>query len=193
MLQRVGLCAGSQLGGCPAYERAARALGEELARRGVGLVYAGAESGLMAVVAETVRARGGEVVGVLAPAERPCGGTAGPPTHQDETDSARECVRRMIALADGIVVLPGGCGTFAELFLLLFGNQFGVRAKPLGLLNVGGYFAPLLLLLAQIQREGFTAHGGIRGAFAAQDAPALLDSLATAASGRPADDKESVS
>jgi uncharacterized protein (TIGR00730 family) len=147
----------------------------------------------MAVVAKTVRARGGEVWGVHAHLGRPCGGQQGPATQLYRVGSPRERTELLSELADGIVALPGGLGTFDELFTLLNGSQASADAKPIGLLNTGGDFAPLLLLLAQACQEGFIASERMRCMRSGQDAPTLLDALFATATDMLADYKEVVS
>ncbi|MBV9691854.1 MAG: TIGR00730 family Rossman fold protein [Ktedonobacteraceae bacterium] len=162
-MRRICVFAGSSVGKRSEYQQAAHALGEELVARGLGVVYGGASVGLMGVVANTVLAGGGEVIGVL-----PRGLFRREIAHWNLTElhevgSMHERKALMADLADGFVVLPGGFGTFDELFEITTWSQLGLHAKPIGLLNVANYFEPLLALIAHAIREGFIPafHGGV--------------------------------
>lgn len=176
-MRRICVLAGSRLGSRPEYERAAHTLGRELARRGLGLVYAGGDAGLMAVVAKAATTPGGEVIGVVARSGQACGGQRGPMTRLYEVGSAQERTALMVELADATVALPGGWGTFDELFTLTDWPQLGPHPKPVGLLDVEGFYAPLLWQISLASHEGFIATGRVPPLFAASSAPELLDSL----------------
>jgi len=137
------------------YEEAARALGHELATRGLGLVYGGASVGLMGVIADAVLAEGGEVVGVLPRGlfKREVGHAHLTKLHM--VNSMHERKALMADLADGFIALPGGYGTFDELFEAITWAQIGLHSKPVGLLNVKSYFDPLLALITHATAEGF--------------------------------------
>jgi len=182
-MQRICVFAGSQPGNRPAYARAARTLGRELAERGLALVYAGAGVGLMAAAAESARSAGGEVIGVASPAGQPCGGGRGPTTSWFRAASVEERTASMADLADGFIALPGGFGTFDELFTLLDWAQLGLHAKPIGLLNIEGFFTPLLSQIARAESSGFIVPGRIPRLVTAQGARELLDSLIAAVPG----------
>ncbi len=162
-MQRICVFAGSNYGNRPEYRQAAQALGQELAARGLGLVYGGAGVGLMGVIADTVLARGGEVIGViprgLFKREIAHSGL----TQLHEVGSMHERKALMADLADGFIALPGGFGTFDELFEITTWAQLGLHSKPVGLLDVAGYFTPLLALITHASTEGFIPprHTGI--------------------------------
>jgi len=179
-MQRICVLAGSQPGNRPEYALAAHTLGRELAGRGLALVYAGAGVGLMAAAGEAARSAGGEVIGVALHAEQPCGGDSSPTTSWFWAASVEERTALMADLADGFIALPGGFGTFDELFTLINWAQLGLHAKPIGLLDIGGFFTPLLSLIARAESSGFIASGRIPRLLIAQDAPELLDSLVAA-------------
>jgi uncharacterized protein (TIGR00730 family) len=126
-----------------------------MAARGLGLVYGAASIGLMGTIADAVLAGGGEVIGVI-----PRGlfrreiGHAGL-TQLHEVSSMHERKALMADLADGFIALPGGYGTFDELFEIITWEQLGIHTKPIGLLDVVGYFEPLLALIAHAVAEGF--------------------------------------
>src|SRR5207245_8177761 len=127
----------------------------ELVRRGLGLVYGGASVGLMGVVANTVLAEGGEVIGVLPRGlflrEIPHKGL----TELHEVGSMHERKALMADLADGFIALPGGFGTLDELLEQLTWSQLGLHAKPIGLLDVEGYWGPLIALARPATDGGF--------------------------------------
>ena len=162
-MQRICVFAGSNYGNRPEYRQAAQALGQELAARGLGLVYGGAGVGLMGVIADTVLAHGGEVIGVI-----PRGLFKREIAHSGltklyEVGSMHERKALMADLADGFIALPGGFGTFDELFEITTWAQLGLHNKPIGLLDVAGYFTPLLALITHASTEGFIPprHTGI--------------------------------
>ena len=176
-MHRICVFAGSNLGKRPEYQRAAQALGQTLATRGLGLVYGGASVGLMGVVADTVLAAGGEVIGVLPRAlfRREVAHTHLTELH--EVSSMHERKALMADLADGFIALPGGLGTFEELFEITTWAQLGLHTKPVGLLNVADYYTPLLALITHAATEGFIPPGHTRLLLHEDNVTALLDSL----------------
>jgi uncharacterized protein (TIGR00730 family) len=146
---------GSNAGSRGAYAQTARDLATALARQGIGVVYGGGRVGLMGVVADAALAAGGEVVGVIPQAlmARELG-------HPDVTElrvvgSMHERKATMAELADGFVALPGGLGTFEELFEVLTWAQLGLHRKPVVLLDVDGFYQPLFALLDAAVASGF--------------------------------------
>ena len=143
---RIRLCVycGSNVGSHPAYVETARHLGHSLANRQIGLVYGGGSVGLMGVLADGVLAAGGEVVGVITEqlfqAEVAHRGL----TSLEVVTSMHERKARMADLADGVVVLPGGFGTVDEFAEILTWNQLGITAKPVVLLDIDGFWEPML-------------------------------------------------
>jgi uncharacterized protein (TIGR00730 family) len=147
---------GSNPGNRLEYQLAAKAMGKELVTRGLTLVYGGGRVGLMGILADTVLAEGGEVIGVMPRALFPSEvayNTQGITFH--EVGSMHERKALMADLSDGFVALPGGLGTYDELFEILTWAQLGIHRKPVGLLNVDGYFDPLLALIEHTITEGF--------------------------------------
>ncbi|GAC1401004.1 MAG: TIGR00730 family Rossman fold protein [Ktedonobacteraceae bacterium] len=178
-MSRICVYAGSNVGVKQEYQDAARALGQELVARGLGLVYGGGQVGLMGVLANAVSADGGEVIGVMPAALFPKEVVYGHATQFYEVGSMHERKAMMAELADGFIALPGGFGTYDELFEMITWLQIGLHAKPVGLLNVAGFFDPLLALVAHSSQEGFIslAHANL---ILHKDTPAaLLDSFAT--------------
>jgi uncharacterized protein (TIGR00730 family) len=168
---------GSRPGADPAYSAAASALGKAIAKRGITLVYGGAKVGLMGALANAALAEGGRVVGVI-----PKGLVSKEIAHDDLselflTDSMHDRKERMILLADAFVSMPGGWGTYDELFEVLTLAQIGFHEKPSGFLNVKGYFDPLLSLLRHTVDHAFAAPQHAELYVAASEADALLDAL----------------
>jgi uncharacterized protein (TIGR00730 family) len=154
-MQSVCVFCGSSPGANPAYGQAAAALGQEMARRNLRLVYGGGNVGLMGVVADAALATGGEVVGVI-----PRTLVVREVAHQGLTElivveSMHDRKAKMADLADAFLALPGGYGTFEEFCELLTWTQLGIQAKPCGLLNVEGYYDPLLALFDRATEERF--------------------------------------
>ncbi len=145
-LKRICVFCGSSLGSDPAFAEAAAAVGGELARRGIGLVYGGGNVGLMGAAADAALAGGGEVVGVIPEAleEKEL-------AHRGVTElrvvrSMHERKALMADLSDGFIALPGGFGTFEELCEILTWGQLGIHRKPVAILDVAGYYDPLIAL-----------------------------------------------
>jgi uncharacterized protein (TIGR00730 family) len=139
----------------PQYAEVATALGRELAVRGLGLVYGGAEVGLMGAVADAALAAGGEVFGVLPRTlfEREVAHKGLTELHVVETLHERKAL--MTSLADAAIALPGGFGTLDELFEFLTWAQLGLHTKPAGLLDVAGYWTQLLGFIDHMVDERF--------------------------------------
>jgi uncharacterized protein (TIGR00730 family) len=169
---------GSRPGRRPEYRAAAEELGRLLAAEGIGLVYGGGNIGLMGVVADACLDAGGQVVGVI-PESLVGREVAGRSVEHsglsrlEVVDSMHTRKARMAALSDGFIALPGGFGTFEELFEILTWAQLGFHAKPVGLLNVRGYYDPLLALCDQAVTEEFLSSAN-RQLLIARDSPTAL-------------------
>jgi uncharacterized protein (TIGR00730 family) len=155
VIHRICVFCGSNSGSDPAYIDAARNLGKLFAREGVGLVYGGGSVGLMGEVADSVLAAGGEVIGVIPHAlwAREVG-------HRGLTDirivdTMHERKALMADLADAFIALPGGLGTLEEIFEIWTWAQLGLLEKPVGFLDVNGFYAPLMQFLDGAVREAF--------------------------------------
>ena len=160
------------------YFSAARQMGVILAQRGLRLIYGGGRTGLMGAVADGALSAGGEVIGVIIPSMN-----TPALAHQDLTRMhvavdmhARKA--RMHALAEGYIALPGGFGTFDELFETVTWAQTGAHEKAVGLLNVRAYFDPLLAAIDHAVQEGFIFPEHRRALCCDSDPATLLDSLA---------------
>ena len=153
---RVAVFTGSQAGP-PSHRRLAAAFGADLARAGVGIVYGGGNVGLMGVVADAALAAGGKVTGVM-PADlvsQEIGHTG--LTELKVVNSMHERKWAMAELADGFLCLPGGPGTFEEIFEQWTWALLGFHAKPCGFVNVSGYYEPMRASIQQMADKGFLA------------------------------------
>ncbi|MFV0665844.1 TIGR00730 family Rossman fold protein [Denitromonas sp.] len=153
--KRLCVFCGARHGKRPEYAAAAQALGRTLAERGIELVYGGGNVGLMGVAADACMAAGGSVVGIIPQAldEWEVGHRG--LTRLEVVDSMHTRKARMAELSDGFIALPGGLGTFEELFEVLTWAQLGFHGKPIGLLDVAGYYAPLAQMVQNGVDEGF--------------------------------------
>jgi uncharacterized protein (TIGR00730 family) len=155
MLHSVCVFCGSANGVSGAYLVATQALAREAARRGVRIVYGGASVGLMGALADAALTSGGEVVGVIPRAlvDREIAHTGLTQLHVVETMHERKAT--MAELADAFIALPGGLGTLEELFEVWTWGYLGLHAKPYGVLNVDGYYEPLIQFLNHARDQGF--------------------------------------
>lgn len=146
---------GASPGHDPVYAEAARALGREMVRHKLSLVYGGGHVGLMGIIADAVLAAGGEVTGVI-------------PKALMDTEVGHDRLTRLLVVkdmherkalmaehADGFIAMPGGIGTLEELFEAMTWAQLGFHEKPVGLLNVNGFYDKLTAFLSQLEQEGF--------------------------------------
>ncbi len=146
---------GSSPAADPVYARAAEEMGRELAAHNLTCIYGGSNTGLMKLLADSTLKAGGRVVGVTVQALRDKEIFHPGLTHLHVVPTMHERKTRMVALSDGFVVLPGGIGTFDEFFEIYTLSILGFHSKPLGLLNINNYFAPLDALLDNAEKEGF--------------------------------------
>jgi len=153
--RRLCVFCGSSTGNRPSYRAAAEQLGAMMVERGIDLVYGGGNIGLMGVLADTVLARGGRVIGVIPESlmAKEVGHTG--LTELRIVNSMHERKALMSDLSDGFIALPGGFGTFEEFCEVVTWSQLGLQSKACGLLNVESYYAPLLELIDRAVREGF--------------------------------------
>lgn len=174
-MKRVCVFCGSASGRDPRYRESAMELGRLLAARGLDLVFGGGSVGLMGVVADEVLARGGRVTGVIPEAlmSREIGHRRVQDLRVVPDMHARKAL--MAELADAFVSLPGGYGTLEELFEVATWAQLGIHVKPLGLLNVAGFYDDLVRQLDRAIAEGFVAP--TRRLLVAETPGALLDAL----------------
>ena len=176
-MPRIAVFCGSRAGNDPAYAEAAAALGRALAGRGCELVYGGAHVGLMGIAADAVLAQRGRVTGVI-----PASMVDRELAHHGVTDlrivgGMHERKALMASLADAFLVLPGGMGTLDELCEILTWAQLGLHARPVALLDVGGYYAPLIGFLDRMRDEGFVRPADRANLRVETEVEGLLDGL----------------
>jgi uncharacterized protein (TIGR00730 family) len=181
-MKRICVFCGSNAGHDPRYRSAAEALGRLLAGRGAELVYGGGNVGLMGIVADACLDAGGTVTGVIPEAliGKEVAGRAVDHrglTRLEIVDSMHTRKARMAELADGFIALPGGFGTFEEFCEILTWGQLGFHVKPMGLLNVNGFYDPLLALFDRAVADGFLRPENRTMALAASDIGHLLEAV----------------
>ncbi|RJP55121.1 MAG: TIGR00730 family Rossman fold protein [Anaerolineaceae bacterium] len=159
------------------YLAGARTMGRLLAQRGIRLIFGGGKTGLMGAVADGALEAGGEVIGVIIPSMN-----TGPLAHakltsMEVTPTMHARKARMHELAQGFIALPGGYGTFDELFETITWSQTGAHEKPIGLLNLRNYYAPLLTAIDHAVAEGFVFREHRESLFCESDPEKLLDAM----------------
>lgn len=176
-MNRLCVFCGSSSGKGDTYEAAARLLGRTLAEAGIKVVYGGASVGLMGTLADAALEAGGEVIGVIPKSlqEREI-------SHKNLTDlrvvgSMHERKALMSDLSDGFVAMPGGAGTLEEFFEVWTWAQLGEHSKPCGLLNVDGYYDPLLNFLDHVATQGFLSEKHRDMVLVEKEPKPLLESL----------------
>ena len=169
---------GSSPGQDPVFRDAARALARELVTRGIRLVYGGGNVGLMGEVSAAVMDAGGAVTGIIPHALMAREKGKRDITHLEVVATMHERKARMAELSDGFIAMPGGYGTLEELFEAVTWSQLGIHRKPVALLNVKGFYDPLLQMLDRAIAEGFlrSQHRGL--VLVAETPGALLDAVA---------------
>ncbi|HTJ30910.1 MAG TPA: TIGR00730 family Rossman fold protein [Acidobacteriaceae bacterium] len=176
-MKRVCVFCGSSEGVRPEYRAAAEQVGALLAQRGIELVYGGGKVGLMGAVADAALTAGGRVIGII-----PQGLVDREVSHQGLTElrvvaSMHERKALMADLAEGFLCLPGGYGTWDEFCEILTWAQLGLHRHACGLLNVAGYYDPLLAMADRAREEGFVREEYRRLMLADADAERLLDRM----------------
>lgn len=169
--------AGSNPGVSPEYVSKANELGKAMALNGFRLIYGGSKIGLMGEIANAVMAHGGEVIGVM-----PTGLFQGEMVHQQLTeliqvDGMHARKAKMGELADGFIAMPGGFGTYEELFEVLCWSQIGIHQKPIGLYNINNFFQPFLQMIEQSVKEGFSNESHLKLFTVAGEAEPLLTQM----------------
>ena len=139
----------------PDFDLAGRQMGQTLAQNGIDLIYGGGKTGVMGAVADGSLTAGGKVFGVIVESMNTPALAHYGLTRLEVTETIHQRKARMYELAEGYIALPGGFGTFDELFETITWGQIGLHNKPIGLLNVRGYYDPLIQMLDQAVSEGF--------------------------------------
>ncbi|MBT9523107.1 MAG: TIGR00730 family Rossman fold protein [Dechloromonas sp.] len=181
-MKRICVFCGSNAGHNPVYRAEAEKLGRLLAARGIELVYGAGNIGLMGAVADACLEAGGTVFGVIPEAlmGKEVAGRAVDHrtlTRIEVVDSMHTRKARMAELSDGFIALPGGFGTFEEFCEILTWGQLGFHAKPMGLLNVNGFYDPLLAMFDKAVAEGFLRAQNRAMALADTDIEKLLATM----------------
>jgi hypothetical protein len=158
-VKRLAVYCGSSIGSDPLFEGAARRLGEEMARRGIDLVYGGGHRGLMGVVADAVLESGGRAYGVIPQALVDLEVAHTGLTELHTVSSMHERKAKMTDLTDAFIAIPGGIGTLDELFEAWTWNALGYHSKPFCLLNVAGFWDRLIDFMDHVAASGFISPG----------------------------------
>jgi uncharacterized protein (TIGR00730 family) len=178
MIKSVCVFCGSSIGSKDSYAEGARALGREIARRELTLVYGGGSVGLMGVIADAALEAGGAVHGVIPQSlESKEVGHKGL-TRKDVVTTMHERKARMEALSDAFIAMPGGIGTYEEIFEIWTWAQLGIHRKPLGFYDVDGFYTELLHFLDKATTEGFVREQHRHMALMDTRPGALLDKIA---------------
>ncbi|WP_434302294.1 TIGR00730 family Rossman fold protein [Clostridium botulinum] len=172
-MKRICVYSGSNLGLRSEYKESAKLLGKILAENKIELVYGGSRIGLMGEISNEVLRNNGKVIGVM-----PKGLFSGEMVHENltkliEVENMHERKQTMAELSDGFIALPGGLGTFEELFEVLSWAQLGIHKKPIGILNISNFFDPLLHMIKNTCTEGFMNESNIK-LISVSDTPSKL-------------------
>lgn len=176
-MPRICVYAGSSFGLAAEYVAAAASFGTACARRGLGIVYGGGRAGLMGVLADSALAAGGEVIGVIPHALLTEERAHGRLTQLIPVETMHERKYQMVQLADSFAALPGGIGTLDEIVEVFSWLQLGLHLKPVGLLNVHGYYEPLVQLFDHMRDERFVTPAHRNMLIVEREAETLLDRL----------------
>lgn len=146
---------GARAGNNPIYAEAIKHLAHELVSRNITCIYGGSNSGLMKLLADTILAAGGNIIGVTVKTlhDKEIFHTGLPELHVTDTMHQRKAM--MASLADGFITFPGGLGTLEEFFEIFTWKKLGIHNKPCALLDVNNYFAPMMSMLEHSEQEGF--------------------------------------
>ena len=184
-MNRLAVYCGSATPADPAYMDLARAVGRGLAERGIGVVYGGGRLGLMGAIADAALDAGGEVIGVIPQALVDAEVAHRGLNELHTVTGMHERKRMFTDLADGFVTLPGGTGTMDELWEALSWAQLGYHAKPVGLLNLGGYYDPIVAFWERMGEVGFLRPQHRELLIVADGLDALLARMAAFVPARP--------
>lgn len=176
-MQTICVFCGSRTGDNPIYAEITRQLGQQLVARNLGLVYGGGHIGLMGVLADAVLAAGGEVIGVIPTKLKRAEVAHDGLTKLHTVGTMHERKALMADIADGFLALPGGFGTGDELFEILTWSQLQLHSKPIGMVNVAGYFDPMLAWIEHMIREGFLKEKYRQALLVSADVCEVLDKI----------------
>ena len=177
MMRRLAIYCGSATPSDPLFIESARLVGRTLAERGIGVVYGGGRLGLMGAIADSALQAGGEVIGVIPTALVDLEVAHRGLTELQVVETMHERKQAFTDLADGFITLPGGTGTMDELWEALSWAQLGYHAKPVGLLNIAGFYDGLLSFSATMAETGFVRPQHRNILIASEDLDELLTKM----------------
>lgn len=178
-MKKICVYSGSNLGNRPEYKEIAIQLGDVFVQNNIELVYGGSKIGLMGEIASRILESNGHVTGVMPKGLFPQEIIHGRLSRLIEVQDMHERKKAMADLSDGFIALPGGIGTFEELFEILSWAQLGIHKKPVGVLNVTGFFDPVITLLQSIVQEGFMNASNLKLLLVATDPQKLVDRMSS--------------
>ena len=176
-MQSIVVYCGSNFGKKPVYSQSAYALGEELAKRKIKVIYGGGNMGLMGRVADGAMENSGSVTGIIPNFLASLEVAHKTLTELHFVETMHERKAKMVAMSDGVIALPGGYGTFDELFEILTWAQLRIFEGPIGILNINGYYDLLLLQLDKMVEEGFLHENNRQLLIVSDDAVTLLNEM----------------
>ena len=176
-MQSIVVYCGSNFGKNPVYSQSAYALGEELAKRKIKVIYGGGNMGLMGRVADGAMENSGSVTGIIPNFLASLEVAHKTLTELHFVETMHERKAKMVAMSDGVIALPGGYGTFDELFEILTWAQLRIFEGPIGILNINGYYDLLLLQLDKMVEEGFLHENNRQLLIVSDDAVTLLNEM----------------
>lgn len=176
-MKKICVYSGSNPGNRPEYKELAMRLGQVFVQHEIELVYGGSKLGLMGALADHILNNGGKVTGVMPSGLFPSELVHERLTRFIEVRDMHERKKTMADLADGFISLPGGIGTYEELFETLSWAQLGIHNKPIGALNVADFFEPVLSLLQNTVQEGFMKESNMQLLLVATDPQELIDRM----------------
>lgn len=176
-MQSIVVYCGSNFGKNPVYSQSAYALGEELAKRKIKVIYGGGNMGLMGRVADGAMENSGSVTGIIPNFLASLEVAHKTLTELHFVETMHERKAKMVAMSDGVIALPGGYGTFDELFEILTWAQLRIFEGPVGILNINGYYDLLLLQLDKMVEEGFLHENNRQLLIVSDDAVTLLNEM----------------
>lgn len=178
-MRRIVIFCGSSYGNHPSYREAARMLGVKLAEREIGVVYGGAQVGLMGCLADGALQAGGEVIGVIPTFLKTVEIAHAGLTELIEVENMHQRKTKMHELSDGIIALPGGFGTLEEFFEMLTWAQLGLHNKPLAILNVNGFYDGLINMISTMVDEGFLKTANQKMVLIDSEIESLIEKMST--------------
>ena len=176
-MKNILIYCGSSTGYNEIYKNTATEVGQILANQGLALVYGGGSVGLMGTVADAILANGGEAIGVIPSFMEPWEVQHKALTECIVTDSMHTRKQLMAEKSDAVIALPGGWGTLDELFEILTWRQLGLHKMPVGILNINGFYDPMLVMLEKMVSEGFVKEANLKMLIVDDNIESLLEKL----------------